>query len=109
MNETSLLETEPQPETTAPLEEDRRWERLEDERTERMMGAKAGLIVAWVIRLVGDYLKERDLGLLFSADCGYQAFPHAPNQVRYPDLSFVRKGRLANDEPPDSNLKIPPD
>jgi Uma2 family endonuclease len=108
MNEDTLLEDQ-SGEATDQLEEDRQWERLEDERAERMMGAKAGLIVAIVIHLLKAHVDAQRLGFVLSADCGYQIFPHAPKRVRYPDLSFLRRGRLPNDEVPDSNLRIPPD
>lgn len=98
---------------TEPVEElipDRKWEAVEGERMERMMGAKAGWIVMRIAGVLAPFVQEHGLGFLMGADCGYShIFPHAPRQLRYPDLSFVRKERLSVDEPPDSNLRIVPD
>jgi Uma2 family endonuclease len=94
---------------TEVLEEDRRSEWLEDQRRERTMGAKAGLVAANVTRLLGDHAQAQQAGFVFSADGGYRIFPHAPKLVRYPDVSFIGRGRLPNDEPPDGLLQIVPD
>jgi len=98
-------------EETAPevLEEDRVSEAIDGEPRERMMGAKAGRIAVLVARLLENYANPIQAGQAFGSDCGYQIFRHAPKLVRYPDVSFVRKGRLPDDEPPDENLKVVPD
>jgi Uma2 family endonuclease len=105
----NLLQDVPPESNTELLEEDRRSEWLEDQRRERMMGAKAGLVAASVTRLLGDHAEAQQGGFVFSADGGYRIFPHAPRLVRYPDVSFIRRGRLPNDEPPDGLLQIVPD
>jgi Uma2 family endonuclease len=38
-----------------------------------------------------------------------QIFPDAPNQVRFPDGSFIRRGRLPHDVPPHGHVRIVPD
>lgn len=89
--------------------EDRRPAWFEGEEEEQPMGAKAGLVVMRVGGTLQAYNVEHDAGDAFSADCGYQIFPHAPRLTRYPDLSFIRKGRLPEGGPPDGNLRIIPD
>jgi Uma2 family endonuclease len=108
MNDDVLLETPTGAVESNGLEEDRRFERLEDEQVERMMGVKAGRIVVILTRLLDTHVTAQQLGLVFGADCGYQIFPHAPRLVRYPDASFVRHERLPADLP-DGNWRVLPD
>jgi Uma2 family endonuclease len=49
------------------------------------------------------------LGWVWAADAGYQCFPGHPNLVRKPDVSFIRLGRLPNEEAPEGHTRIPPD
>jgi len=57
------------------------------------------------------YLREQGdhLGWVFPSDSSFQCFPNHPNRVRKPDVSFIRGGRLPNDELPDGHLRIAPD
>ena len=73
------------------------------------MGARASLIAVNLISLLRPYVRAQRSGFVFDSECGYKAFPHAPKQVRFPDVSFVRRGRLPNDELPDGHILIPPD
>jgi Uma2 family endonuclease len=103
------LQNAPTESCTELLEEDRRSEWLEDERRERMMGAKAARVVAKLTRFLDDHAEAQQAGQVFSADGGYRIFSYAPKLVRYPDVSFIRRGRLPNDDPPDGLLQIGPD
>jgi Uma2 family endonuclease len=91
------------------LEEEHRFEWVNGHRVERVMGAKSSRIGGVLFRRLDTHAQQRRAGLTFPADCGYQIFPDAPKQVRYPDVSFVRSGRLPNDEPPEGHMRIPPD
>lgn len=73
------------------------------------MGAKANRVATILARLLDTHAVAHRLGLVFTAECGYQIFPHQPCRVRRPDLSFVMRGRLPNDDPPDGHMRIPPD
>ena len=55
------------------------------------------------------FCEEHNLGWIFTADTGYQCFPHAHGLVRKPDVSFVRYGRLPGGELPDGWLKFRPE
>jgi Uma2 family endonuclease len=48
-------------------------------------------------------------GWVFPADVSYQCFPGRPNLVRRPDVSFLRLGRLPNEELPEGHLRTAPD
>jgi Uma2 family endonuclease len=47
------------------------------------------------------------LGLVFGSDCGYQCFVSDAKRVVFPDASFIRRGRLPNDVPPDLEVVSP--
>jgi Uma2 family endonuclease len=46
---------------------------------------------------------------VFQSDCGYQIFKPNRDRVRYADGSFIRTGRLPNNEPPAGHCRIAPD
>ena len=73
------------------------------------MGAKANRAATVLARLLDYYAAAHKLGLVFTQECGYQIFANEPKKVRKPDVSFVARGRLPNDEPPDGHMTIPPD
>ena len=76
---------------------------------ERNMGAES----SWVGGQVGFALiahgGPRNAGWTFPADTGYQCFPHDPDLVRKPDVSFIRLGRFPGETLPKGWIKIPPD
>lgn len=76
---------------------------------EKAMGAEATWIQGDLLGRVRDFIRPTRLGLVFGADCMYQCFPHKPEQVRKPDFSFLRSGRLPGDLIPKGPLLVPPD
>lgn len=73
------------------------------------IGARANRIATVLAGLLDAHARANRLGLVFAEGCGYQAFPTEPKRVRFPDVSFVARGRLPNNEPPDGHVRIPPD
>jgi Uma2 family endonuclease len=86
-----------------------RYELIDGKLVERDMGAESSLVAAAIIRLLGDFVRTHDIGKVFATDCGYQIFPDRPKHVRYPDGSFIARGRLPGDKVPKGHLRIPPD
>src|SRR5262245_62521171 len=78
----------------------------DDQRPERTMGARASLVATRIIQLLGAAADDNRTGFVLAADCGYKIFPHAPQLIRYPDITFVRRGRLPTDEIPDGVLSV---
>jgi Uma2 family endonuclease len=60
-------------------------------------------------RLLGDFCDVYRLGWVFPADIAYQCFQGSDGIVRRPDVSFIRLGRLPNENLPDGYIVIPPD
>jgi Uma2 family endonuclease len=86
-----------------------RYELVDGQLVERSMGAESSFVAARLSRLVGNHNEDRQLGWVLGADCGYQCFPGQPLQVRKPDVSFVRFGRLPGERLPEGHVKIAPD
>jgi Uma2 family endonuclease len=111
MNETMLEQEElleASEEAQAPGQDGVAAEVIE-ERPERNMGAKASAVAAAIIALLHVHVSERKLGKVFTADCGYHLPRAAGKKVRFPDGSFVARGRLPDERMPDGNLKLAPD
>jgi Uma2 family endonuclease len=111
MNETTL-EQEELPgageETQAPEREGIEEEVIE-ERPERSLGAEASQIACSILFFIWKHVRERKLGKVFSAECGYHLPGAVVKKVRFPSGSFVARGRLPDDRTPEGNLKLAPD
>src|SRR4051794_29422600 len=76
---------------------------------EKTMGARASWVGGRLFARIDAWNEGVDAGLPFPAEAGYQCFAAEADRVRKPDVSFVVKGRLPNDEAPDGFIRIPPD
>src|SRR5262245_35001084 len=118
MNDTPLLEEE---RVEAPangtytaedllrLSDDKIYELLDGKLVEKKMGALASTVAANAISLLLPFAKSNQLGRVFDSACGYQVFGPNRNRVRKPDVSFVARGRLPNDEVPQGHIAFEPD
>jgi Uma2 family endonuclease len=97
------------PEQLLEMEDGHRFELIDGQLVERNMGARSSRVATILISLLQQHASAQKLGLVFSTDCGYQIFGTEPNRVRYPDGSFIRRGRLPNDVPPEGFVRVVPD
>lgn len=78
-----------------------------------LRGIETGAESEWIALELADLLirstKEPRSGWVFGAATGYQCFPNDPDQVRKPDASFIRLGRLPHERIPRGHIRIPPD
>lgn len=58
---------------------------------EKAMGAREAYLAMWIGRLIGRYLDENNIGVLFGADGGFRLMP---GLVRLPDVTFIRREKL---------------
>jgi Uma2 family endonuclease len=79
----------------------RLYELIDGTLVEKAMGFPESVIGAFLIRVIGVYADENDLGLLGGAD---GAFRLEFGQVRYPDVSFIPWREMPDDELPDEKL-----
>lgn len=105
----ATTETHYTPEDLLALPDYGRYELIDGQLVERNMGAKSSYAATNVLVLMGYFVRSNSLGLVFQADCGYQIFPEEPNRVRFADVSFIRRGRLPEDHPPDGHNRLSPD
>jgi Uma2 family endonuclease len=97
-----LLRPEPGKATEADLlrvlqQTDRLFELVEGALVEKVMGYDEGLLAADIIRLLGKFLDEHDLGELGGADATMRILPKL---VRIPDVSFVSWDKLPGRQRP---------
>jgi Uma2 family endonuclease len=72
------------------------------------MGAEADQIMVILIVMIQAHAAGK-IGLCFTGHCGYQIFPDQPNLVRFPDVSFIRNGRLPGNKIPRGYVEVVPD
>ncbi|MBI1913685.1 MAG: Uma2 family endonuclease [Planctomycetes bacterium] len=72
------------------------------------MGAQASQVALALMAFVQQHVSERKLGKVFGPDGGYQ-LPTEAGKVRYPDGSFIARGRLPDERTPSGHLLLPPD
>ena len=97
------------PEDLLMLPDYGRFELLDGHLVERKMGAQSSCAATNVIGLVWHFVRSNNLGLVFQADCGYQIFAEDPGRVRFADASFISRGRLPEDRPPQGHCRLAPD
>ncbi len=92
------------------FEDEHRFEWIDGQLKEKPhMGAKANRIAAILIRLLDAYTTAHQLGFVLAPECGYKIFPRNPKKVRKPDVTFVARGRMPNNEFPDGHMTVAPD
>jgi Uma2 family endonuclease len=97
------------PEDLLAMPDGKSYELVDGRLVERNMGFESSWVGGRLLIRLGSYCEERGLGWALPADAGYQCFPHDPDLVRKPDVSFVRYGRLPGGVAPKGWAKIPPD
>lgn len=97
------------PEDLLTMPDGHRFELVNGKLVERNMGAESSQVAANWIRLVGTHVQANKLGKVFAPDCGYQCFPDEEKKVRFPDGSFIARGRLPDERTPLGHIRIPPD
>jgi Uma2 family endonuclease len=97
------------PEDLLALPEYGRFELIDGHLVERKMEAKSSYVATNLLGLVWHFVRSHHLGLVFQADCGYQIFAEEPNQVQFADGSFLRRGQLPEDRPPQGHCRLAPD
>lgn len=76
-------------------------------RVERNMGSESSWIGGTLHALLLEHCRVHRLGWAWHADGGFRCFTRKP--VRYPDIAFVRFGRLPGERVPPGHVRIPPD
>lgn len=113
MSTAVATETEPDvrytPDDLLNMSDSKDYELVGGRLVERHMGAESSEIGGNLYFLLRLFCREHDLGKLWPSDNSYACFPHDPKQVRKPDVSFIRKGRLTGNASPKGWIRIVPD
>ena len=73
------------------------------------IGTESGAISSRMAYFLWSVVLPAELGEVMDGDGTYRCFPNRPNQVRKPDVSFIRKERLPNGEVPRGITNVRPD
>jgi Uma2 family endonuclease len=84
------------------------YEMVDGQLVEHQMGARSSWVGGAIHALMFTFCQANRLGYVFPADTAYRCFANRKT-VRKPDVSFVARGRLPNEEPPEGEIRIPPD
>jgi Uma2 family endonuclease len=97
------------PDELLRMPDGKHYELLEGRLVEKQMGAKASYVSRRCAMYLGEFCEQKRCGWLLESETGYHCFPRKRKTVRKPDISFIRLGRLENEEIPDGHVPIPPD
>lgn len=84
------------------------YELLDGELVERSMGAESAFLSGEIFHAIRTHAKKHDLGWVFPDGTNYECFG-SPHEVKRPDVSFIKKGRLLNEQVPVDYITIVPD
>jgi Uma2 family endonuclease len=98
------------PEQFAAMPGHKDYELVDGHLVERKMGNKASWVAFELAHYLRRYALEHNLGWVFcGGDSGFRLFVDGRQSIRKPDVSFIRFGRLPNEEPADTYDAIAPD
>ncbi len=86
-----------------------RYELVDGKLVELHMGADSSYVGGWLYYLLLGFCGSPPRGWVLPADTSYQFLPDRPNMVRKPDVSFIRLGRLPNEQLPGGHIRLAPD
>jgi Uma2 family endonuclease len=107
----NILATKPTftPDDLLAMPDEDRYELVAGHLVERQMGSESSYVGGRLFARLAVHCDQHTLGWVWPADTGYQCSPNTPNQVRKPDVSFVRAGRLPGGKPARGYEKLAPD
>ena len=106
---TPAANTEITPDDLLKMPDGECYELVDGQLVERNVSLRSSYIGARLSRLIGNFCEEHPLGWVIGADCGYQCFADKPKLVRRPDVSFIRLGRLTEEQISQGFVRIAPD
>ena len=97
------------PEELEIMSDQARFELIDGELVERKVSVLSCRVEVKILVLLAIYCEKINLGQLWTSSLGCRCFSDHPNKVRRPDVTFVRRERLAHDYLRESFLTIVPD
>jgi Uma2 family endonuclease len=96
------------PEDLLAMSDGDAYELVDGRLVEKNMSTKASWVATQLVHRIQSFLDQQPTGWALG-ETSYQCFPDAPKKVRRPDGSFIRYGRLPDDEVRDGHCPIAPD
>ncbi|HZN64398.1 MAG TPA: Uma2 family endonuclease [Tepidisphaeraceae bacterium] len=84
------------------------YELVAGELVERKQASESSCVGGRLHAMLAAHVAAERLGWVFEQDAGFQCFGDDPDEVRKPDVSFVRYDRLP-DGPPQGHCRVAPD
>ncbi len=97
------------PDDLLALPEGDRFELVDGHLVELHVSALSSLVALELGSQLRNHSRMGDLGWIFGPDLGYRFFPDRPSKVRKPDVSFIRRDRLAVEALAEGYVTIAPD
>jgi Uma2 family endonuclease len=97
------------PEDLLTMPDGKNYELVDGEIVERNTGWNSSYVGGRLYHKLSAFCEARPCGAVAPADASYQCFPHAPNKVRRPDVSFIDKKRLPPKHAREGHCRIAPD
>jgi Uma2 family endonuclease len=97
------------PEDLLKMPDGKHFELVDGELVETGMSLQSAWVATAVSQRLVEVVRSQQLGNVFSETASYRCFPDAPGNVRRPDGSFIRKGRLSEDQFREGHCLIAPD
>jgi Uma2 family endonuclease len=85
------------------------FELVDGELVETPMSLEASWIAGRILQSLNNHLDQHRLGIAIGEGATYRCFPDDPEMVRKPDASFIRSGRLPQDQFEHGHCRIAPD
>ena len=102
------LKTRHTPDDLLSMPDGDRYELVDGQLVEKNMGTKSSWVASHLYHRIQSFLDERPLGWALT-EASYQCFADDSRKVRRPDVSFIRMGKLPNEELPDGHCPVVPD
>lgn len=83
------------PEDLLELPDGKYFELVGGELVETAMSLESAWVASQVTERLNAVVRGGDGGVVMTDSASYQCFPDAPSKVRRPDVSYIRRGRLA--------------
>jgi len=105
----TVEQTQLTPDDLLKIPDNERYELVDGELVETDMSMESAWVATQVTTSLNTSVRSKKLGLVMTDSATYQCFPDDPGKVRRPDASFVRVGRLSDDQFREGHCLIAPD
>lgn len=107
----ATVETTPHysPDDLLAMPEGKNFELVDGNLVELNVSANSSWVAGRLHHLISGFLDQQPIGWAWPENTAYRCFPAAPDQVRKPDGSFIRRGRLPGEKFPAGFIRIAPD